>query len=85
MTLGGQTAAFGLLIAMSACSIQDDVPDFTYPQSTLTGAEEEPVLEPTSDLIVDASKDEETYTRTIALLDGRADRLRRAVLEPAQQ
>jgi hypothetical protein len=84
MTLGGQTAAFGLLIAVSACSIQNDVPGFTYPPSTLTGAVEEPVLQPTGDLIVDASKDEETYIRTITLLDGRAYRLRRAVLEPAE-
>ena len=84
MTLGGQTAAFGLLILVSACSIQNDVPGFSYPPSTLTGAEEKPVLQPTGDLIVDAAKDEETYTRTIALLDGRAYRLRQAVSGPAE-
>ena len=84
MTLGGQTAALGLLIAVSACSIQDDVPAFTYPPSSLTGAEEKPVLQPTGDLIVDASKDEETYNRSIAELDARAYRLRQAVSEPAE-
>lgn len=84
MTLGAQTAALGLLIAVSACSIQDDVPGFTYPPSTLTGAAEKPVLQPTGDLIIDTSRDEETYSRTIAGLDARAYRLRQAVSEPSE-
>lgn len=84
MTLVGRTAALGLLIAVSACSIQDDVPGFVYPPSSLTGNEEKPVLQPTGDLIVDSAKDEETYTRIITRLDGRAYRLRRSVSDPAE-
>lgn len=85
MTLGAQTAALGLLIVVSACSIQNDVPGFTYPPSTLTGAvTEQPVLQPTADLIVDNSEDTKIYEGTIAQLDGQAYRLRQAVQAPSE-
>ena len=79
MTLWGHIPALSLLIAASACSIQRDVPGFIYPESTLTGAEAPPVLQPTRDLIVDASQDEATYSDLAARLDWRAYRLRQQV------
>ena len=85
MTLSAQIPFLGLLITVSACSIRDDVPEFTYPPSSLTGSvAEKPVLLPTGDLIVDASEDEKTYRQIIALMDGRAYRLRQAV-RPASE
>lgn len=86
MTLGAQIPAFALLITVAACSIQDDVPEFTYPPSALTGAPvEKPVLKPTADLMTDSSLDEETYRKTIALLAARSARLRQAVGTPSGQ
>jgi hypothetical protein len=84
MTLGAQIPALGLLIAVSACSIQRDVPGFTYPPTTLSGAAaEQPVLQPTENLIVDASADEQTYKDTIAQMDARVYRLRLTATTPA--
>ncbi len=80
MKLGAQIPAVALLITVSACSIQHDVPEFEYPPTTVTGtAAERPVLQPTEDLIIDSSQDEQTYLRTIALLEGRAYKLRQSL------
>ena len=85
MTLSAQIPTFALLITVSACSIQHDVPEFSYPPSTLTGSvAEKPVLQPTRDLIVDSSEDENTYQEIVALLDARAYRLRQAVGTPSE-
>ncbi len=80
MTLGTRIAAFAVLATAQACSIQSDVPEFVYPETTVTDAPADaPALQPTGALIEEAPEPDDTYEQTIRLLDGRAYRLRRSL------